>query len=90
MITENLWIFKQIFHVRILEMKNKPKTMFSISTPIISNLPMEEREKEGSHKQVEKKSNKSFPGPFPLTIVIYVSQLLKELAVMIHPHEESL
>ena len=37
-------------------MTNKPKTMFSISTPIISNLLMEEREKtEGSHKQVEKK-----------------------------------
>ena len=37
--------------------------MFSISSPIISNLLMEEREKmerekmEGSHKQVEKKGN---------------------------------
>ena len=39
-------------------MTNKHKTMFSISTPIISNLLMEEREKtEGSHKQVEKKGN---------------------------------
>ena len=68
MITENLWIFKQILHVRILEMTNKPKTMFSISTPIILNLLMEEREKmEGSHKQVEKKGNfdKYFLGPFP-------------------------
>ena len=68
MITREPLDFKQILHVRILEMTNKPKTMFSISTPIISNLLMEEREKtEGSHKQVEKKGNfdKYFLGPFP-------------------------